>query len=378
MRIIMTVGTSLLANFKANGGNLYSLETDRANRSAEIKECEELLKELEEYKLSKKLIEFIEDEGDDSCAEVKSVRKIKEKYGSVYDIHMLISDTCESRFVARVLKEFFDSEYDLDSKIETVKNFNVSINDRSVIKQGYKNMIKTVHKISSGYGEIYNISGGYKAFIPVMVLLSSYKKVPLVYIYETSDFLIEIPPLPFKFNTEVVEKLQLVFEEIEREGFISIEDRIYKDIINRLSEQDKSIIEYFFEEDGDGYMTISTVGEIVWEDLKARKEVKLVKSNLRPEEKPINPGKHHGNHRVEKFAEKLIRSPYVEGIINSAEYKPWNKKFIQEIEPNGNTGVLKIKIPNGEKECILVKTTGRNKKETEKIAEILEREFGGG
>ena len=108
--------------------------------------------------------------------------------------------------------------------------------------------------------------------------------------------------------------------------------------------------------------------------LESQIEPVLVKSSLLPEQKSIRLRDDHGKDKLEKFAKSLRRSPYVEKIINSSEFKPWTNKFISDIDENG---VVELILVWEEQRCgIVVQTTGRNRRETEKIAKILEEKYG--
>ena len=108
--------------------------------------------------------------------------------------------------------------------------------------------------------------------------------------------------------------------------------------------------------------------------LESQIEPVLVKTSLLPEQKSIRLRDDHGKDKLEKFAKSLRRSPYVEKIINSSEFKPWTNKFIGNVEENG---VVELILVWEEQRCgIVVQTTGRNRRETEKIAKILEEKYG--
>ena len=104
------------------------------------------------------------------------------------------------------------------------------------------------------------------------------------------------------------------------------------------------------------------------------KPVELKTTSTPPMNKEISLRDDHGKDRLMAFSKKLVRSPYVEEILNSLPFNPNEKKFIKDI---GNDGIIEcVLFWYDEGFGIVVKTTGRNKRETELIAEILEREYG--
>ena len=86
-------------------------------------------------------------------------------------------------------------------------------------------------------------------------------------------------------------------------------------------------------------------------------------------------GRHHGNDVLYAHALKLIQSPYVEEIICSVDYgSASDKDYIAGYEKND--GVIRIMLVwESPKYAMLIKTTGRNLRETEKIATILKEQF---
>jgi hypothetical protein len=101
--------------------------------------------------------------------------------------------------------------------------------------------------------------------------------------------------------------------------------------------------------------------------------LQLIKTNIDPKTKSINLRDDHGKDVLLKFSKKIVNSPYIIEIINSIPYNPHNNEFIRKIYPNGNIEIVLTKTDKGL--GIVVKTTGRNKHETEAIADILERLF---
>jgi len=104
-----------------------------------------------------------------------------------------------------------------------------------------------------------------------------------------------------------------------------------------------------------------------------RLPVILMETSMLPENKRINLRDDHGKDVLREFSERLVRSPYITGIINSLPYNRFERNFIRKVFPNGNIEIVLTKTDKGL--GVIVETTGRNKRETEEIAKILERNF---
>lgn len=102
-------------------------------------------------------------------------------------------------------------------------------------------------------------------------------------------------------------------------------------------------------------------------------EIDLVRTMLKPEEKNLSIRDDHGKDILTSFSNKILKSPYVIGVLNSLPFNPYQKEFIRKIKPDGIIEIVLIGTDNGL--GIAIKTTGRTIRETRKIAEILKNEF---
>lgn len=103
-------------------------------------------------------------------------------------------------------------------------------------------------------------------------------------------------------------------------------------------------------------------------------EVALVESPLTRAAKQIHFRADHGNDVLTAFANRLLHSPYVVGVINSLEWKSQEIRFIRKKFPNG---IIELRLYWDDRGIgMVIQTTGRNQRETDAIAEILEAEYG--
>jgi hypothetical protein len=98
-------------------------------------------------------------------------------------------------------------------------------------------------------------------------------------------------------------------------------------------------------------------------------ELRLVSTNLKPEDKAIHLAAHHGKAELQELCERLKHNPYVEEMRST----DWGgNRFIRKIYGN-NIEIVMHKTQR--KYALLVKTTGRNRRETQEIAKIIEEKF---
>lgn len=109
--------------------------------------------------------------------------------------------------------------------------------------------------------------------------------------------------------------------------------------------------------------------------LQSEEEPELTESGLAAEEKKISLRDDHGMNVLMDFSKRLVRSPYVTAVINSLPFNPTERKFIRKVRDDG---LIEIVLPWTDKGYgVVVKTTGRNIRETKKISEILNEKYGG-
>lgn len=102
-------------------------------------------------------------------------------------------------------------------------------------------------------------------------------------------------------------------------------------------------------------------------------DVILITSDILPHEKEIKLRDDHGKDKLNAFAERLVLSPYIIKVINSLPFNRNDKKFIKRIYPDGKIELVLTNTDAGN--GMIIQTTGRNKRETEEIACILEKKY---
>lgn len=234
-KILCTVGTSLLANCRREGG----LDIDR-----------------------EKLLAFIRAKGEAyACAETNSLSRIMEAGDQVV---FLYSQTEEGSLCADVLQRYYEKK-GVSSKTQEIKDLNYT--HHTFARQGLKSFIDTLIKeirLSRRMDimPVINATGGFKAEIAYATLVGLIFKVPVYYIHEVFQDVIEMPSLPIDWDPDFF---------IENEDFfdwITKDFRRKEKVINRLkglAEEDAEKIKLFLEEDEEGYVTLSPAGTVYYE-----------------------------------------------------------------------------------------------------------------
>jgi hypothetical protein len=115
--------------------------------------------------------------------------------------------------------------------------------------------------------------------------------------------------------------------------------------------------------------TASFVPEII-DFIERTKELTLVETPIAPNEKNIHLSHHHGIKELRDLCNQLKNCPYVEEM-RSTNWR--GNKFIRKIQWDGIIEIVLFKTE--QQYALLLKTTGRNLKETTAIAKILAERY---
>lgn len=203
-KIITMVGTSIFDNYFE-----YISDKTFKNHFEALKDrqSKDYSNELGKIEGIKKKTSFWLKETDvkNASAEIKSLIKLKENLQDDFEVYLFSSDTILGRLAGEILEEGLKklSEFE-DGRITLDIIGDLQVKDSKKFMNGMRNLIEKTFKITNGYWDntVINITGGYKATIPYLTILSQLNGCPIYYIFEDQDALIKIPSLPL--STEVI------------------------------------------------------------------------------------------------------------------------------------------------------------------------------
>ncbi|MBF0557494.1 MAG: hypothetical protein HQL08_01805 [Nitrospirae bacterium] len=102
-------------------------------------------------------------------------------------------------------------------------------------------------------------------------------------------------------------------------------------------------------------------------------EVELVETELLPRVKNIHFRDDHGTDVLRAFANRLVNSRHVLAIINSLPFNREVSRLIKKVNPDGKIEIVLHWDDRGL--GMVIQTTGRNMRETRRIAELIEDEY---
>ena len=279
-KIITTVGTSLLSNYLEKNRDIdthYSLIKNESYSKFIKEQNKNQYKNIEKRikKIKDKLLPYAK-KSDNSCAELTSITKLKEKYENV-EIYLIATDTIESVLVCEILEKVL-LEKGIDVKFDNDNNIiiGLQVQDYLKFKEGLSFLIRTLYKISEYYYEniVLNITGGYKVIIPYLTIFGQINNIPLYYIFENSDELISIPQAPINIDWSLFQKYKNVIDSLSE--ILQIDNwEVYKRE-NGIEEDFPDIVE-FTEIDEEQYVSLNAIGEIFYEKFKSYIIIEVLK-----------------------------------------------------------------------------------------------------
>jgi putative CRISPR-associated protein (TIGR02619 family) len=276
-KIITTVGTSIFTNYmKPEIQDSYD-DYEKINVQFEKLESEPAQNYSEStVKISMRYLKkTISDEwfkrdnepNTKASAEIKSILAIAKDVTEDVEVYLLATDTVLSVLACELVKEWF-SEYKSAYAIDIQFNKTLDVISKlqvldkvSFEKEGLVNLISRFYVICENYFDnvILNITGGYKAIIPYITILGQVNKVPVKYIFEDTDTLIEIPLLPLTIDKGIFEKYQDAFFKLEENSFLKKQD------CHHFATEVESCLEI----DSDGNVSFNSLGLMLWEKYKS-------------------------------------------------------------------------------------------------------------
>lgn len=301
--VITSVGTSIFTNYQKKMDDLDDKIEDL--KLMPFNEWDDWSEDIKNIKES--IDEWLRDKNNDSySAEIKSILKLKDMYSDI-KVHLIATDTILSVLASDILKAYISTEKDIDCEFEKSKDIikGLQVNNAENFKKvGSVNLVNRINTIiNSNYYEniILNITGGYKATIPYMTIMGQINNIPIYYIFEDINELIEIPQAPIDIKWEIFEQHANILYDLENGIYNWTDYKKENNIDNNLSA-------CIWEEDG--MAELNAIGKIFWEKYKTFFLVKVNKGSGYLND-------NHGNQNHIKNALQELYKRLMDEIINN-------------------------------------------------------------
>ncbi|MFB1487665.1 MULTISPECIES: putative CRISPR-associated protein [unclassified Thiocapsa] len=154
----------------------------------------------------------------------------------------------------------------LRCRVEVVEGLQVT-DAQAFRTKGVLNFTRAILREIDDHGAaqcMLNPTGGFKSLVPYTVLIGMLKGIEAKYIFEQSSALIPLPMVPVEFARSRLEPIRPLLERIQNETAIP-----RADLEAALPYEERRALEHLFEDLGEGQVSLSPVGFLIWEELES-------------------------------------------------------------------------------------------------------------
>ncbi|MBI4687429.1 MAG: putative CRISPR-associated protein [Nitrospirae bacterium] len=209
---------------------------------------------------------FLKDADDNTLMQLSAEINSLFRMGLTSDdkIMFLTSDTDAGESVANVLANILESRRKCKVTVKRIKGLQTDDRkqfDTVGIPTLTDVIINEVENNRYTFNIVLNATAGFKATIPYITFIGMIFHLPIRYIFERSESIIELPPMPLEFDIERLKQLEPVIDKIfsdyiSTNDFMQITGFSYEDL--RLAAQDILLEE-------DGLVTLRSTGRILYQ-----------------------------------------------------------------------------------------------------------------
>lgn len=291
-QVLTLVGTSLITNFLDDQKEQAALIRKQVERYKPLPVSQYDVNKRDIDQIKKRLQDFVEREPEAS-AEISSLRRLSEERKETLRVYLLASDTVNSRMCAEVIRnglQLENVEIAFNEHQHVISGLQVT-NRQNFEKDGLRNLFDVFEQITGGYygHTLCNITGGYKATIPLMTIFAQVNRMPLYYLYEDSLELLKIPLLPISVDWELFERYAEIFAAAEQHDW-AIDDWRRTEAL--ILPEHRETFAAFVEQDG-AYALITMAGQMLWRKFKSRRRILYWNQEVKARYESDSNAKHH-------------------------------------------------------------------------------------
>jgi putative CRISPR-associated protein (TIGR02619 family) len=213
--------------------------------------------------LNKEIRSFVSNISDvrEISAEMNTLDRIG--VGSSDHVVLLSSDNAPGRACSEALRQVIMEQFGLESGAVELKRIKgLQVRDSKLLREeGLKNFVKEVlcylndPQYQYAYETIINPTGGFKGILPFLTTLGMLYGKRIVYIFEFSDELINLPPLPFSFDLQLYDRVRPALQFIDKQVAVTPEAFLHH--VVGFTAPEKDLFMAFTEPFEDGLITLS-------------------------------------------------------------------------------------------------------------------------
>jgi putative CRISPR-associated protein (TIGR02619 family) len=239
-----------------------------------------------------------------ASAEIHSLDRLD--CGELDEIILLTSDTAEGRACLEVLQETLKTIFEpLKVVSHRVRGLQAR-NGTMMKKEGIPNLLSLilpyVQDPQRRYGTdlILNPTGGFKGVVPFMTVVGMLYNVRVVYLFEFSEDLINLPPLPVTLDLELFERARHALQWAESQAVFT--PKQFYSRIDGFEATEEYLFAGFLESDGSDLSTLSPIATALLEEESQNQGYIMVSKKVRDWLKLLH---EEERHRLEPLACRL-------------------------------------------------------------------------
>ena len=177
---------------------------------------------------------------------------------------LLASDTHSGFACAEKLCELLIDCYGIDrTKARAIRVDGLQTDDAKRLREvGLKELINLTEKyigIGDSFAQevVLNPTGGFKCVVPFLAMLGMLHRKSSIYVFEKSNELLRLPPMPFVVDNELFDRMRDALYYLDEE--IEAPENVFLDKIDGYTEEERDLFLSFTErsEDKPNYVTLS-------------------------------------------------------------------------------------------------------------------------
>lgn len=199
--------------------------------------------------------------------------------GSDDTVYLLHTETEDGRICAEKVAGVLEQGMACGVELRSIEGLQVLDTGR-FRRVGIQNLFAAVDSICLRHGGFHggqsiqlNITGGFKSVVPYLTLYGLLKALPVIYLFERSNQLLTLPPVPLGFDLERLARAHDAMHQLREAGAMPAER--FFEAIPGLDFAERRWYEALLEED-DGEVTLSAFGEMLAADLDEQESAQLL------------------------------------------------------------------------------------------------------
>lgn len=190
-------------------------------------------------------------------------------------VALLATDTDDAESAGRANAFLIERAFRLPTEVRRIQGLDLN-NAETFLRSGLRNFFSEIEKLvilaeEQDLKPVIGIAGGIKAVLPYAAIYGMLRSVPVVYVFEQTQALVTLPPLPIDFDWETLSNLEPVLLELEKEGAVRLEH-----VKSRLGEDFEKLAGLFEEEKG--LVTLSSFGHLLRAKLQRAEDLPVMLS----------------------------------------------------------------------------------------------------